>query len=1452
MRWFGVAVLTLLVLMLVGGGLLLIPAVQTAVASRLAAMVSERTGAEVRIGRVAVTLDGSVLLSDVYVGDLPGDTLFLLPELKVRGLRVHPRAHVVKLDALELSGARFRLATASGDPHSNLTNLLEKLASADSTESGAEWTIRCAHFLIDSLHFSFHDDNSPVRPFGVDFKHIDIPDAHVEGRSLSVVGDSIFALIDPMSLTERSGLRIDRLAGSTSVSGSGISIDELDLRTPRSRIDGRLVMEAESWRSFNEFTTSVPLRFDLAPSTLDMADIAWFAHELEGIRFPLEIEGKVRGTIVDLKGRGLRIKFGESSTFSGSAELSGLPDMDATFMLIDVDELHTTVEELQRMPIPPFTSQQRLQLPAELASMGRIDLSGRFTGFLRAFTADGSAATALGDLRAYMSYERDTVSGKALIGGRLATTRFNIGPIVGSRMVGPVTANVRVKAIGRTLRTMAVDLDGEIPLFTINGQPITGIVADGRLERNLFNGTLRTDDENLQLRFKGLADLRGRWPKVDFTADLQHADLKALGFSKAPGYNALNLQLSANGRLSPDSLQGQLFVRGISYCANGKEYEFGDIALVSDREGGENVLRLDASFAEAEVVGAFLPTRLPQALAHVIYSVFPALGDQVIYKQEPQDFRFRVLTRETADLLGLFVPTLAIAPDAEFKGWFNTRTFDLGFSALLPQARYGGIRIDSLQIVADKTLDLLAFGARSTRQQVNDSVWFGGTAITGKAYQDELELGIGWDTSSEGANGDLDLLGEVHGMRSLSLDLLPSRLFFGRGTWANQRPAHIRIDSSTVAIDSLVLRNGPQRIAFDGVIARDPARSLAFELDAVDLLNLEPLLNGPVLHGTVSGDGRLFDLYDTPYVVSYICGDSLRVREVPVGDIRFAASWLEGRGALDLNGTLTRGPIKALDFTGRMAVKDGNELDMLLLMDRFDLSLVNPYLPGGISGIGGLVTGNIALTGTLSDPRLEGRVDLDDATLRIDYLNTRYTFSSAVDIAPDMFTIDLVRVRDEEGHIARMGATVIHERLARWNYNIWGTMENLLVMNTTSAMNDLYYGKAYGTGDIEVSGSSGSLEITVDATTGPGTTIHLPVGGSTEVSPISFVRFGALDSLLEEDDVDLTGVRLDMDINVTPDAYFELIFDPTVGDIMSGRGNGHIEMGITPAGAFSMTGQVEVTEGDYLFTLRNIVNKRFEVQPGGRIVWYGDPFDAQLDLEAVYKVRASLYDIVPPTERTEAYRKRVPVDVVMRLRDKLMNPEISFQVRVPTVDENVKAQVNSVLSTDQEMNRQVFALIVLNKFLEPPAYAGSDAATGTGNVASTTTSELLSNQVSNWLSGLSNDFDLGFNYRPGDNITQDELELMVSTQLFNERLLLTTNVGVQYGARNTAATDNIIGDFQLEYLMTDDGRFRLKAFSVTNDRNLNQADQAPTTQGGGIVYRREFNRLGDLFKKRKK
>jgi len=935
---------------------------------------------------------------------------------------------------------------------------------------------------------------------------------------------------------------------------------------------------------------------------------------------------------------------------------------------------------------------------------------------------------------------------------------------------------------------------------------------------------------------------------VDFSAEVEHMDLNALGFVETHGYNSLKVDVAASGRLSPDSLLGALELRDISYCVGSKDHELGDLILRSGRANGQNILELDADFAHARVVGTFLPTRLLDLAANTVYSVFPSLQRSVVYAHAEQQFTFEVLTDKSQAILDLFAPGLEIAPGSTVTGSLDSRSFDIDLTADIPHLRYGTSSFDSIKVIMDKTLDVLVFSALSQRQTFKDSTWFAGTSARGIAYQDEVELGLGWNDSNGGTNGHLDLTGQVRGLRSIDLDLLPSKLFFGRGNWENPAVAHFIIDSTTITVDSLVLLNEGQRVAVRGTLSKDPTKGIDFDLDQVRLENLSPLLDGPVLRGSVGGEGKVFDVYGQPFLTSALRADSVQIQDKLVGDITFTAAWTESKGSIDLNGQLTRGPIKALDFSGRMEPGKDNLLDIELVMDQFDLTFIEPYLPPGISEIQGEVTGIIEVTGNVAHPLVNGEVEMVDAGLRINYLNTLYTFSHKVKIAPDMFALDLVTVRDEEGHTARIGGTILHNGLKDWNFNVWGKMNDLMVLNTSVNDNARYYGKAYATGDLEVSGSIDLLEIVIDAVTAPATDIHFPVGGSTEVSDIGFVRFRSNDSTaVAAQPVDLSGIALDMKVKVTPDARFELIFDPTVGDIMSGSGRGDMEMSVTQSGEFTMKGQVEVTEGDYLFTLRNVVNKRFVVVPGGRIVWFGDPFDAQLDLQALYKLRAPLYDIM--FEKNEAYKKRVPVDVVMRLKDKLLNPEIGFEVRLPTVDENIRTQVNSVISTEQELNRQVFALIVLNRFVQPPSYAGLGTPTTNSNVATTTTSELLSNQVSNWLSKLSDDFDLGVNYRPGDNISQDELEVAMSTQLFNERLLLSTNLGVTYGAQSSTQNNALIGDFQVEYLLTPEGRLRLKAFSNSNDRNLTGISQVPTTQGTGVVYREEFRTFSELWQK---
>jgi hypothetical protein len=541
-----------------------------------------------------------------------------------------------------------------------------------------------------------------------------------------------------------------------------------------------------------------------------------------------------------------------------------------------------------------------------------------------------------------------------------------------------------------------------------------------------------------------------------------------------------------------------------------------------------------------------------------------------------------------------------------------------------------------------------------------------------------------------------------------------------------------------------------------------------------------------------------------------------------------------------------------LGYSGILAPGQEDELKLALTFDRFDLLFVEPYLPSAISDVQGRLSGQVAITGKLADPQMNGQAMLEDAGLRINYLNTKYTFSHPVTIRPDAFWMDGVTLHDEVGGTAVASAfTINHKAFSKWNFDVAAELNSMMVLNTTYSDNDRYYGRAFGSGELYVDGYTENLGITVDARTTSGTDIHFPLGGSADIGGIPYVRFLSGDAKSDSLNLplDLTGVHLDMKVGITPDAHFELIFDPTVGDIMSGRGRGDIAMMITPSGEFTMRGDVELTQGEYLFTLRNLVNKKFTVDPGGHITWYGDPFDAQLNINAVYKLRAPLYDIMPVGERTEAYRKRVPVEVLMQLSDKLMNPQIDFQVRLPSVDEGTRTQVASILGDKDKLNRQVFGLIVVNKFI--PEDVGSspgfavDARTG----GATTLSEFGSSQLSNALSKLTDQVDIGVNYRPGSAIAADEWEVALGTAVFNDRVQLSTNVGVATGTAAARQGNQFLGDFSAEYLITRDGKLRFKAFSQSNDRNLNQLNQALTTQGAGLAYREEFDTLGEFFSK---
>ncbi|MFH0893851.1 MAG: translocation/assembly module TamB domain-containing protein, partial [Bacteroidota bacterium] len=640
-----------------------------------------------------------------------------------------------------------------------------------------------------------------------------------------------------------------------------------------------------------------------------------------------------------------------------------------------------------------------------------------------------------------------------------------------------------------------------------------------------------------------------------------------------------------------------------------------------------------------------------------------------------------------------------------------------------------------------------------------------------------------------------------------------------------------------------------QAIRIRGKIADNLTDSLQVAFSEFNLASLNTLTkkSGYEMGGVVNGTASVNDLYKTMNLTSGLYITNLVVNNDVLGNASISTTWNNQKKGVGVNATIFRGPLKTFDVNGTY-YPTGEKLDFDISLDKFKLNMLRSYVKSFATINKGIATGNMKLVGTASDPDLSGMLELQQVNIRVDYLNAVYSFADKIEIRKDAFILNGLTLNDTVGNKAIVTGQITHNRFKDFNIDLNISANNLACLNTNANMNNMFYGKASITGLIAVTGPPENIRIDIDAKTEKHTQLFIPISDATEASNNSFIHFTSSEKNSKTDDSylpDFSGLQLNFDFEVTTDAELQIILDQKAGDIIRSRGNGNLNMNINTLGDFKMFGDYIIEDGDYLFTMENIINKKFKVKQGGSLKWNGDPYDADLDIEAVYDLKASLYDLRLDIDTS---KKRVPVACTIFMKDKLFNPSISFDIDFPGMDEFAREQYKAVVRPD--INKQVFALLVLTRFVLPTAMqGGSEQSTGGNNALGANSSELLSNQLSNWLSQISQEFDIGVNYRPGDEISRDEVEVALSTQLFNDRVSIDGNFGV---AGQQQAASNIVGDVNIEAKPFKKGNLKLKAYNKTNTSNDQFKKNSPYTQGMGLFYRKEFNSFRELFKRKKK
>lgn len=1469
MAWFTGSVLLFGLLLFAGYVAIRSPYVQTRITQFVASKLSAELKTKVTVGGVDIGFFDSVILEEFYLEDLKGDTLSYIEKLHltVNGFDLEKRQVLVK--EIQLDSVYFHLRKYKGEQGQNIQFLIDYFKTEKDTTQQPVWDLRLETLQLVGATFKMDDYNKPAKLMGMDYRHLNVSNIDLLIKNIRMDHDTLFGRVDRLAVQADNGFVINHLAGDAKLSPVELKVDALRLKTPQSEVALNLHFRYSKWGDWLSFIDKVEMNLDLDNSEVSVQDVAYFAPALMGIDKTIRISGRISGPVASINGRALNIWYGRSTNLQGDIDMDGLPNIAETFMYLNLKRLVTNYTDLATIPIPPFDTKRNLSIPPNIATLGTMDFKGNFTGFMSDFVAYGKLNTSIGQMRTDLALKQDEVTKQFSYKGKLATTDFQVGTFLGNDKIGRVSLNASIDGKGITANDIHAKLEGSVLSAELLEYAYKNIEVNGSFVKNIFEGRFNINEENIALDFGGMVDLSGVLPRFNFHSEVAHANLYKLNFLKnrvdATVSGVLDVDFTGN---DIDNLLGSIVLSKVRYQQKGDEqFAFNDFELIANQNGERKTIRLRSDIMDAEFVGKFAFRNIPKAINNIIAKHLPSYASefQTLTKAEGLEFDFNAQIKNTAIVSYFVAPKLAISDKSHFEGSYSSSRNEISLTGAMPRLAFGTTVFNDVQVNAKNPGKEFELSVLVDDLRFTDSLFVANFEVRTFTFSDSLGLRILWNNNSKLENSaDIQGVASFPRNSNVSFRLKESRITVADLDWTVVPNNHLTIDSSTFNFQNIAFTNGSQSIGLDGIVSKNPKEKLNVKLGTFDLANFNLITkkSGIALAGIISGNAQISNIYGQVLVTNQLLVDELKLNNVLIGSGKVDNMWEPETRTVNVAALLERTDGTGLRVSGKfMPGADRKQnFDLSIAMDRLPLSVTSVYIAKVLSEVEGTAKADLSLKGTTKEPVLEGYVDLNDASMLFNYLNTTFRISDRVLVKKDGFYFQNLKVLDERGKEGQINGWVKHTNFKQFRFDATLNANNFFAMNTTSALNPLYYGKAYGTGVVRFSGVPKQMHLELSMRTDKGSKFFIPLFGAKSVKASNFITFVKAAGTEEEKDllsdfqVTFANLTMDLDIQVTPDAEVQLIFDPKVGDIIKGSGQGDIRMSLDRTGDFRMFGEFYITKGEYLFTLQNIINKKFSVKPGGSINWSGSPYQALVNLEAVYGLRTSLADLMGDT----TYTKRVQVECVLKMTENLLNPNITFDINLPNADATAKADViNRIgVGNDQEMNRQVFALLVLNKFLPTE---DQNIASETGGFFSANSAELLSNQLSNWLSRISNDFDVGLNYRPGSStVASDEVEVALSTQLFNNRIVIDGNLGVANNRSPASSqgqsSSNIVGDVNIEYKITNDGKFRVRAFNRSNDVSANAlvTNNAPFTQGVGISYRKEFNNFGDLFRSKKK
>ncbi|NOR75150.1 MAG: hypothetical protein GQ525_08315, partial [Draconibacterium sp.] len=914
-----------------------------------------------------------------------------------------------------------------------------------------------------------------------------------------------------------------------------------------------------------------------------------------------------------------------------------------------------------------------------------------------------------------------------------------------------------------------------------------------------------------------------------------------------------------------DNLNGSIvFINGIYKNRNG-QLDFKGVELKSVPKDSAKALTFTSDFFDIEVDGNYNFQTFFNALKKDIQKFIPAVSYNTQEDKQPNVFDYRITVHSLDELTKIFAPEIKFETPFLLYGKVDSENLEFQLAGSIPSFIYNNILVRNV-FLNNKTIDnQYSSKFRFGEIQHKNGYKLYNFTIESLAAENILDNEIHWSNNPDSTSSSiiktrsLFSTSDTTDLITVKTEGFPSKIYIADTIW-HFDPFTSVFDSASLSINNFRIYNNRQSFSVDGDISKYKPDLLSVNFNELDLGYLKEYSGKDIfLDGILNGSVGISGIFNQPAILSDITIDSLQFKNQLIGDVFLSNKWDRANAVINSELIINKDNRQSLNANGFYR-PETKELNYLVSADNFSLDLLETVIRNNFTNIHGEASGEIKVGGTYDNIELDGAVLATNAGVTIDYTKVHYTFNDFVYFKSDTILFDDVTLSDIHNNTAKLYGTLIHRNFSEMIYDFTINSPKILALSTTPVDNELFYGQAFGDGKFTIRGKGISVNLSGTATTLPGTNINISMEYENEIEQYDFIKFVTTEKMETEKlffEKDESGeFNINLTVEVTPDAKVQLVYNSQIGDIIKAQGEGILLFEMDKDANISLSGDFRVVEGDYLFTLQNVLNKRFTIEQGGSIVWSGDPYNAIIDLTAIYKLKAAIYDLMMENyliEGEDIY-KRIAVECKILLTEELTNPLINFEIEFPEEDESLIGILQQFINTEEEMNKQILSLIVMGKFYTPE-YLRGQYESQNPNTLGTTASEMFSNQLSNWLSQISSNVDVGFNYRPGNDITNDEIELALSTQIFNDRVTLNGNIGNNVNPESSNSSQ-IVGDFDMKVKLVPNGKFQFKAFNRSNNNLIYET--APYTQGIGLSFKEEYNtfnellqKIGFLFKKEK-